>query len=88
MPDADRTRERFAAQQGFEIAKLALGAPAHEVAILESGDAGGVVAAIFQPLEGFDEPLSNRLAPEDPDDAAHSSSERPLRDSASSRGEA
>ena len=45
-----------------------------EMAAFERRDAGGIIAAIFEPLERIDELHRDRLAPEDADNPAH---ERP-----------
>ena len=71
MADADDAHERLRAQLGLEVAQLALGAPAREPARLQGGDAGGVVAAIFEALERVDQLLRHRLVSENADDAAH-----------------
>ncbi len=55
VADADGAGERLARELGFEIAQLAFGAAAREVAVFERGDARGVVAAIFEALERVDE---------------------------------
>ena len=66
MPDADRAGERLARELGFEIAQLALGAPARELAVFERGDAGGIVAAVFEPLERIDERAATGSRPRMP----------------------
>ena len=66
MADADRAGERLGAQHRLEILQLALGAAAHEASALERGDSGGIIAAIFEPLQRLDEPIRDRLAAEDP----------------------
>src|SRR5258708_14691298 len=71
MADADHALERVLAQLGFEIAQLALRAAARQPALLQGGDAGGVVAAIFEALERIDQLLRHRLASENADDTAH-----------------
>ncbi len=77
VADADGAEERLAQQPRFEVLELALGAPAHQLAAFERGDAGGIVAAIFQPLERIDELRRRRLLPDDPDDAAHGAENYP-----------
>ena len=56
---------------GLEIAQLALGAPARQPAAFQRGDAGGVIAAIFQALERIDQLRRDRLAAENADNSAH-----------------
>ena len=47
----------FSAELAREIVELALGAAALELAIVDRADAGGVIAAIFEPLEPVEQPL-------------------------------
>ena len=60
-----------ALQSRFEIFQLAFGAAALEMVAFQRGDAGGIVAAIFQPLERIHQLLRDRTAPENADNAAH-----------------
>src|SRR5579872_503102 len=55
MTDADRAGKRLAREPVLQILELALGAPPHELAVLQRGDAGGIVAAIFEALERIDQ---------------------------------
>ena len=71
VADADRARQRLARELLFQILELAFGAPARQHAMLERGDAGGIVAAIFEALERVDKQRRDRLAADDPDNAAH-----------------
>ncbi len=71
VTDADVARERLARQHGLEIAQLAGRTPARELSPLEGGDAGGIVTAIFQPLQRIDEQAGHRLASENAHDSAH-----------------
>ena len=64
--------ERLAAQPVLEVAQLALGAAARQRAVLEGGDAGGIVAAIFEALQRVDQLPRDRLTAENADDPAHS----------------
>ena len=41
--------------------------------MIERGDAGGVIAAVFEALERIDQMAGDRLAPDNSDDAAHPS---------------
>jgi hypothetical protein len=43
--------ERFGIEPLFEVLQLALGAAAREAAAFQRGDAGGIIPAIFKPLE-------------------------------------
>ena len=69
--------ERLALQLGFEIAQLALGAPARQPAAFQRRDAGGVIAAIFEALERIDELHRDRLTAENADNSAHPVSSYP-----------
>ena len=51
VTDADQAVERLAGEAYFEILELALGAAAAEPATFERRDAGGIIAAIFEPLQ-------------------------------------
>ena len=71
MPDATRAGERFEREALLEILQLAFGAAARQVAALQRRDAGGIVAAIFEPLERLDHFLGNGLAPQYSNDPTH-----------------
>ena len=51
VPDPDMALERFGIEPLFEVFQLALGAAAREVIAFQRGDACGIIAAIFKPLE-------------------------------------
>ena len=51
VPDPGVALERFGIQPLFEVLQLALGAAAREVVAFQRGDACGIIAAIFKPLE-------------------------------------
>ena len=51
MSDAGMTGERFSLQPRFKILEFAFGAAPLEMIAFQRGDAGGIVAAIFKPLE-------------------------------------
>ena len=61
----------------LEIPELALGAAAGQVAAFERGDAGRIVAAIFEPLQRVDEERRDRRRAENSDDAAHAPDDSP-----------
>ncbi len=71
MADADIAGERLARQAAFQRGELTLGAPAAERAVIQRGDAGGVIAAVFEALERFDQVAGDRLTPNNSDDPAH-----------------
>ncbi len=58
------------AQPAFQVAQLALGAPARQRAGFERGHARRVIAAIFETLERVDELPRHRLMAENPDNPA------------------
>ena len=74
MADAGVAHQRLALEAVFEITQLAFGAPPRQVAVLDSGDARGIVAAIFEALQRVDQLFGDRPFAEDANDAAH----RPL----------
>ena len=71
VADADRAFERLGGQPALQIDELALGAAAAEPAVVDGGDAGGIVAAIFEPLQRIDDQRRNGRAPDNPDNPAH-----------------
>jgi hypothetical protein len=71
VADADRSRQRLAREPLFQILQFAFGAAPRQHAVLERGDARGVIAAVFEALERIDEQWRDRLVADDPDDAAH-----------------
>ena len=71
VADAAMAGQRFALQPRFEIFQLAFGAAALEMLAFQRGDASGIVAAIFKPLERIDQLLRDRAAPQNADNAAH-----------------
>ena len=60
--DAGEAGDRLRRVQCFELAHLALGAHALEAVIGQQGDAGRIVAAVFQRLESGDQ-RSDDIAP-------------------------
>ena len=71
VADADRAGQRLAAEPRLEVDQLALGAPALDVAVDQGGDAGRIVAAIFQALQRLDQQGGDGSLADDSDDAAH-----------------
>jgi hypothetical protein len=57
-------------QPRLKIAELALGASARQGAMLERGDAGGIVAAVFEALERVDKLPRHRFMAENSNDSA------------------
>ena len=79
VADAGVAAQRLAAQPVFEIAKLALGSAARQRAMLERGDARGIVAAVFEPLQRVDKLPRHRLTAENANDPAQSDDPLPVR---------
>src|SRR5208282_5073429 len=77
VTDADRSRQRLARELQFQILEFALRTPSRQGAVLKRGDAGGIVAAVFEALERVDELRCNRLSADDSDNAAHPSRQTP-----------
>src|ERR1019366_8476203 len=71
MADADIAGERLARQTRFQRGELALGAPASPGAVIQGGDPGGVVAAVFEAFERLDQLAGDRLTSNNSDDPAH-----------------
>ena len=69
--DADIAGQRLAGQLGLKIEELALRAPTIKLAVVDGGNTCGIIAAIFEPLQGVDETLRHGLVTDDADDAAH-----------------
>ena len=71
VTDAGVTVERSIVQPLLEILQLAFGAPALERLALQRRDTGGIVTAIFEPLEEIDQLLRDWSTPQNADNAAH-----------------
>ena len=71
VPDARGAAQRTFGKCGLQIAQLALGAAAGEDAILKCRNAGGVITAIFEPLQRIDQPAYDGFFPQDADNSAH-----------------
>ena len=71
VADADVSRQGLARELGLEIAQLALGSPAAELPAIQSGDAGGIIAPIFEPLERIDQRGGDRVTAENAHNSAH-----------------
>ena len=71
MADADRGLHRVLGQDGLQIADLALAAAAFDMAVDHGGDPGGIIAAVFQPLQAVDQTGNDGAVSRDADDAAH-----------------
>ena len=72
VADAVGSVQRLEADDFFEITQLALGATDLEtVAVAAHGDAGGVVAAIFQATQPFNDDRDHALLTDVPHNATH-----------------
>src|SRR5690606_124081 len=71
MANTDDTGKRFSSQSLFEIDQLAFGAAAVELAILQGGDTGRIVAAIFKPLQCIHEKRSDFVISDNADNSTH-----------------
>ena len=71
VADTDGAGERLTREPGLKIAQLAFGPPSDELAAFQRGDAGGVVAPVFEPLERIDQQTRDRLTPENAYNSAH-----------------
>ena len=69
MPIVAAKRRR--GQFRLEVLELALGAPPLQSAVLERRHAGGIIAAIFEPLQRVDNRARDRSGPENPDNSTH-----------------
>ena len=71
VADAGVAGERLLGELGFQVAQLALRAPAGQVAVFQRRHTGRVIAAIFQPLQRIDQERRHRFLTEDANDPAH-----------------
>jgi hypothetical protein len=71
VADADRAAHRLLLQPRDEVRQFAFGAAALDAAIDQGGDARGIIAAVFEALQGADQFVRDGLLCDDPDDAAH-----------------
>src|SRR5215831_13931621 len=71
VADTDHPLHRVVVEPPGEIDELAFGAPTLDAAIDESGDAGRIVAAIFEPAQPFEEARRHDILGDDADYAAH-----------------
>ena len=77
VADADRAAERRSGEFRLQVPELALGAPPLDTAVFERRDAGGIVAAVFEPLQRIDDQARDRPRPENPDNSTHVKISRP-----------
>ena len=72
MGDADRPRKRLVGELLLQVEKLSLGTPPLQRALVDGGDAGGIVAAVLKPSQRIHKTLRYRLLADDPNNPAHS----------------
>ena len=71
VADADRPAKRRRGKFRLEVLQLAFGAPPLQFAVLQRRHPGGIVAAVFEPLQGIDNRARDRPGPENPDNSTH-----------------
>jgi hypothetical protein len=71
VADAGLAGQRLMHQQVGQVHQLAHGAAAVEPAVVDGGDPGAVVAAVFQPLQRLDQQGGRLVVAQNADDAAH-----------------
>ena len=71
VADATVAAERFAHEALAKVAQLALGAPAGQAPALQRGDAGRIIAAIFEAAQRLDNVAGNGFDAENSDYSAH-----------------
>ena len=71
MPDPDGPPKRRFGELRLQIPQLALGSSALEPAVFQGGDTGGIVSAVLQALQCFDDLRGDSTFPEDSDNPAH-----------------
>ena len=71
VADANRAAERRRGQLRFEVPELAFGAAPVQPAVLDRRHPGGIIAAIFEPLQRGDNRARDRFSPENPDNSTH-----------------
>ena len=71
MADAGGAAERLLAEHGLKVVELAGRAAAHERAVFQGGNAGGIVAAILKAPERVEHQGGHGFSAEDSDYATH-----------------
>ena len=71
MADADGATERLLREAMIEIDQLAFGAAALDTAVHQGRDARRIVAAILEPLQGFEQQRRDGRLTDDSDYTAH-----------------
>ncbi len=60
VADADHPLRRIEVEPSGEVDELALGAPAFDMTVDQGGDAGRIIAAVFEAAQPFEEPRGHR----------------------------
>ena len=71
VADADRAAKRRRGEFRLQVLELAFGAPPLQLAVLEGRHAGGIIAAVFEPLQRVDNRACDGARPENPDNSTH-----------------
>jgi hypothetical protein len=71
VTDAGDAGEGSMGKFALEVCKFAGGAAAMDLPILQSGDTGGIVAAVFQEFQSLNQPGRRRICAQDANDPAH-----------------
>src|SRR5215472_12672206 len=71
MPNADHPLHGFAVEPPGEVDELAFGASALDPAVDQGGDAGRIIAAVFETAQPLQQPRCNRILGDDADNPAH-----------------
>jgi hypothetical protein len=71
VANSDDPANRLILDQVFQIDEFPFGPTPVYVAVDQSGDSGGVVASIFEPLQCIDQVMRNRAVADDSNNAAH-----------------
>ncbi len=71
MTDARVTVQRLSNEAAFQIAQLSFGAPAPQLAVFDSRNAGAVIAAVLQAAQRIDKIECDGLVPDYSNDATH-----------------
>src|SRR4051812_16372651 len=76
--NSGRAVERLRRQLSRQVVELALGPPPLELPVLDRADAGGIITAIFEPLEAVEQPLRHVGPADNSNDSAHYACVTPL----------
>ncbi len=74
MADAGRARQRGGCQPRLEVFQFSFGPAARKLAVFKRGDAGRVVASVFQALQRVDDGAGDRPRSKDANNSTHAKS--------------